>query len=85
MLGCLHPHFYINVFFGTDIPDREQLIAYNRTVDEICAILGADSLGYLKQERLSEICGNREFCHGCFTGEWPIDAPQEDIRGDYNK
>lgn len=79
------PPFLFPCYFGTDIPDREQLIAYNRTVDEICAIIGADSLGYLEMSRLSELTGDRQFCHGCFSGEWPIEPPCEDIRGDYDK
>ena len=42
------PPFLYPCYFGTDIPDREQLIAYNRSVDEICKIIGADSLAYLR-------------------------------------
>ena len=49
------PPFLYPCYFGTDIPDREQLIAYNRSVDDICKIIGADSLAYLKMERLSLI------------------------------
>ncbi len=43
------PPFLYPCYFGTDIPDREQLIAYNRSVDEICRIIGADSLAYLRK------------------------------------
>ena len=39
------PPFLWPCYFGTDIPEREQLIAYNRTIDEIREIIGADSLG----------------------------------------
>lgn len=48
------PPFLYECYFGTDVPSREQLIAYNRTVDEIRDIIGADTLGYLRLERLSE-------------------------------
>ena len=41
------PPFFWPCYFGTDIPEREQLIAYNRTIEEIREIIGADSLGYL--------------------------------------
>ena len=70
-------------YFGTDIPDREQLIAYNRSVDDICKIIGADSLAYLKMERLPELSGGRQYCHGCFSGQYPMKPPTEDIRGDH--
>ncbi len=79
------PPFLYPCYFGTDVPDSDQLIAYNRTIDEICQIIGADSLGYLKVERLSELTGGRQFCNGCFTGKWPIEPPKEDIRGEYDK
>ncbi len=79
------PPFLWPCYFGTDVPAREQLIAYNRTVDEICRLIGADSLGYLREERLSEIVGGREICRGCFTGKYPMEPPEEDIRGDFEK
>lgn len=77
------PTFLYPCYFGTDIPDREQLIAYNRSVDDICKIIGADSLAYLKMERLPELSGGRQYCHGCFSGQYPMKPPTEDIRGDH--
>ena len=79
------PPFLWPCYFGTDVPAREQLIAYNRTVDEICKIIGADSLGYLREERLSEIVCGREICRGCFTGKYPMEPPEEDIRGEFER
>ncbi len=77
------PEFIRECFFGTDIPSREQLISYNHTNEEVCKILGADSLGYLKIDRLSEIVDGRPICRGCFNGIYPMDPPTEDIRGTY--
>ena len=79
------PPFLWPCYFGTDIPAREQLIAYNKTIDEICQELGADSLGYLKVERLEELVDGLPICKGCFTGEYPMEPPKEDIRGEYEK
>ncbi len=79
------PPFLWPCYFGTDVPAREQLIAYNRSVDEICKIIGADSLGYLREERLHEIVEGREICKGCFTGQYPMEPPVEDIRGEFDK
>ncbi len=78
------PPFLWPCYFGTDIPARDQLIAYNRSVDEICRVIGADSLGYLKEERLSQIVEGREICSGCFTGKYPLDPPEGDIRGEFD-
>ena len=79
------PPFLHPCYFGTDVPEREQLIAHNRSVEEICRIIGADSLGYLRLERLSEMVDELPVCRGCFTGEYPLDPPTEDIRGEYDR
>lgn len=68
------PPFVAPCYFGTDIPDKERLIACQNTVEEICEIAGADSLGYMSLEKLHEMavdakCG---FCDGCFTEKYPI-------------
>ncbi|NBJ93124.1 amidophosphoribosyltransferase [bacterium 1xD42-62] len=77
------PPFLWPCYFGTDVPARDQLIACNRSVEEICQIIGADSLGYLRIERLGEIVGDRPICKGCFTGKYPLEPPAEDIRGEF--
>lgn len=79
------PPFLWPCYFGTDIPEREQLIAYNRTIDEIREIIGADSLGYLGVERLEELSEGLPICKGCFNGTYPLEPPKEDIRGSYEK
>ncbi len=79
------PPFLWPCYFGTDIPEREQLIAYNRSIEDIREVIGADSLGYLAMERLDEMVGELPICKGCFSGEYPMEPPKEDIRGDYEK
>ena len=79
------PPFCHPCYFGIDIPNRDMLIAHNRNVDEICKILGADSLGYLPLEDLNAMAGGRPICTACFSGDYPIPPPTEDIRGDYLK
>lgn len=78
------PPFLWPCYFGTDVPAREQLIAYNRSVEQICKVIGADSLGYLREERLCEIVEGRGICTGCFTGKYPLEPPKEDIRGEFD-
>ena len=79
------PPFLWPCYFGTDIPEREQLIAYNRTIEEIRDIIGADSLGYLELERLEELSEGLPICKGCFNGKYPMEPPKEDIRGDFER
>ena len=79
------PPFLHPCYFGTDIPSEDQLIAHNRSVDEICKIIGADSLAYLDEECLYEMSKGLGICTGCFNGKYPLDPPTEDIRGDYQK
>ncbi|MBO4681394.1 MAG: amidophosphoribosyltransferase [Clostridiales bacterium] len=80
------PPFLWPCFFGTDVPAREQLIAYNRTIEQIREKIGADTLGYLREDRLSELVSNNiNICKGCFTGTYPEQPPEEDIRGEFEK
>jgi amidophosphoribosyltransferase len=75
------PAFLHPCYFGTDIPSEDQLIAHNRSIEEISQRIGADSLGYLLVEDLKELSEGLPYCHGCFTGDYPLDLPTEDIRG----
>jgi amidophosphoribosyltransferase len=61
-----------------DTPTREELIASNHSVREICEFIGADSLGYLSMESLRKSVGDArgEFCTSCYTGSYPTDLVQ---------
>ncbi len=72
------PPFLFPCYFGTDVPSCDQLIAANNTIDQICEMLGADSLGYLDGERLNELVdGDTNYCEACFSGKYPIEPPAE--------
>lgn len=80
------PPFICPCYFGTDVPNDDQLIAHNNTVEDIRALIGADSLGYLAVERLHELIdGNHNYCDACFTGNYPVEPPKEDIRGEFEE
>ncbi len=77
------PPFMWPCYYGTDIPSRGELIACNHTIDEICKLSGADSLGFLPAQSLSEMlfdsgCG---FCDACFTGNYPAGITTEMLKG----
>ena len=63
-------------FYGVDTPSKRQLIAANKTVEEIREYIGADSLAYLSVEGLKRACGEGEktaYCTACYTGKYPTD------------
>lgn len=69
------PPFLHTCHFGTDIDSEENLIAckYSNT-NEIAEFIGADSLAYLPAEELGRLIDSENFCHGCFTGKYPLDV-----------
>jgi amidophosphoribosyltransferase len=66
-------------FMGVDMATREELIAANKSVDEIAATIGADSLKYLSLEGMEEAIGRpmRGHCAACFSGDYPLDLDED--------
>jgi amidophosphoribosyltransferase len=63
-------------YYGVDTPSKRQLIAANKSVEEIRQFIGADSLAYVSMEGLKKACGEGEqttYCTACYTGEYPTD------------
>jgi amidophosphoribosyltransferase len=60
--------------YGIDMSTREEMIAHERTVQEIAEELGCDSLAYLSLEGVYEAVGatRATHCDACFTGEYPV-------------
>ena len=73
------PPFLHPCYFGTDVPSNEQLIAHSHTTEEIRELIGADSLGYMKIEKLKEMVGDLGYCDACFSGNYPMEVPGKDI------
>ncbi len=71
------PPFLNPCYYGTDIDTRENLIACNHSVEEIAAIIGADTLGYLPVSQLSLLTGNCDYCSACFDGDYPTEIPTD--------
>ena len=74
------PPFLHPCYFGTDVPSNDQLIAHSHTTQEICEMIGADSLGYMEVSKLKDMVGDMGFCDACFTGNYPMEVPDGDIR-----
>jgi amidophosphoribosyltransferase len=61
-------------YYGVDTPSKSQLIAANKSVDEIREYIRADSLAYLSLDGLKKACGEGEktsYCSACYTGKYP--------------
>ncbi len=69
------PTIHYPCYYGTDIPTREELTSNHHSVDELCKIIGADSLGFLDRNSLGEIIGTCDkcYCDACFTGDYPVE------------
>jgi amidophosphoribosyltransferase len=71
-------------FYGIDFATRAELIAGHLSPEQICASIGADSLGYVSLAGLteaSEIPADR-LCRACFDGQYPIPVADRD-RGEH--
>jgi amidophosphoribosyltransferase len=70
------PPTVASCYYGVDTPRRKELIAANKTVEEIRQFIGADSLSYLSLDGMKEACGegdNVRYCDACFTRNYPTD------------
>lgn len=73
------PPVAFSCHFGIDTPYRKQLLASGRTVEEMGAFIGVDSLGFLSESGLIKTvegsgCG---FCTGCFSGTYPMEVAMD--------
>ncbi|HFU1090918.1 amidophosphoribosyltransferase [Streptococcus suis] len=81
------PELKYPCFYGIDIQTRRELISANHTVEEVCEIIGADSLTYLSLEGMIEAIGidtdapNGGLCVAYFDGEYP--TPLYDYEEEY--
>ncbi|MDO4502676.1 MAG: amidophosphoribosyltransferase [Coriobacteriia bacterium] len=74
------PAFLNPCYYGTDVDSRENLIAVDRTNEEIAALIGADSVGYLSVDAVQRLMGDdpgKGYCTACFGGEYPTDPPSD--------
>ncbi len=66
-------------FFGVDMASKAELIAANKSIEEIRQHIGADSLGYLSLEGLNAATGQdaNDLCNACFTGVYPLNVQMQ--------
>ena len=67
-------------YYGVDTPERSKLMAANYSIEEMCKLIGADSLSFISIEGLYRAVSgierdaeNPQYCDACFTGNYPIE------------
>ena len=70
------PPFISPCYYGTDIDSKENLVACHHSLSEIAEMIGADSLGYLPLNTLTELVGHKGYCHACFSGQYETEIPE---------
>lgn len=90
-LRIVSPEVKWPCFYGIDTDTQDQLISANKTLEETCEFIGADSLAFISIEGLREAvneehhqgmpaalsrCRHEGFCEACFTGEYPVRIPK---------
>jgi len=68
------PAHRLPCFYGVDTPSKRDLIAANKSIEEIRRFIEADSLAYLSLDGLLRSCQDQEkigYCTACYTGNYP--------------
>ncbi|SEJ71872.1 amidophosphoribosyltransferase [Deinococcus reticulitermitis] len=80
--GATEVHFRVSsppithpCFYGIDTAARKELVASTHSVEEIRALIGADTLAFISERGLREAIGGPGLCGACFTGEYPAGTP----------
>jgi len=71
---CRHP-----CYFGIDFPDPRELIAAQKSIEQIRQFLGVDSLAYISPESLLSCATfpDADYCTACFTGQYPVPVKRQ--------
>lgn len=74
------PPFIGPCYYGSYIPEKEHLATYRNTMEELCAKLNADSLGFLDTDDLNHMCPDQKirFCDACYTGRYIAGPDKEE-------
>ena len=84
-MGVSSPPLKNPCFYGIDVSTHAEIIASQKSTEEIRDEIGADSLTYLSVDAMHDVYysyGSKGQCDACFTGNYPIDIidrllPQE--------
>ncbi|WP_017980989.1 amidophosphoribosyltransferase [Methanocaldococcus villosus] len=84
--GAKEVHFRIGspkiispCYYGIDMSRKSELIAVDKSEEEIAKIIGADSVGYISLEGLIKAIGRKDLCLACLTGKYPTKIDFEKV------
>ena len=78
-------------FYGIDTSTKEELIAYDKSIEEMRVLIGADTLTFISVEGMIEAIGRKDgdgtsgYCLGCFTGNYPTEIYPDTLQYYYQK
>jgi len=67
------PQIIAPCFLGIDMPSKKDLIAANKSIEELREFMDVDSLDFLSVQSLTELLGSKNHCFGCFTEKYPVE------------
>ena len=77
--GAKEVHFRVSsppvkfpCYLGIDTPSKNELISSTHELEAIRKEIGADSLAFISLEGMLRALGEKAFCKGCFSGEYPV-------------
>lgn len=79
MLIACPPHRY-PCYYGIDFSDPSKLAATGRSIEDIKTKIGLDSLGYLSENGLMRVLGDKGHCLACFNGKYPVPPTDHDFK-----
>jgi len=75
-------------FYGIDTSTKEELIASDKSVEQIRELIGADSLTFISVEGMMKALGQEGtagYCLGCFNGNYPTEIYPDTLQYYYQK
>jgi amidophosphoribosyltransferase len=78
-------------FYGIDTSTKEELIASDKSVEDMRQLIGADTLTFISVEGMIEAIGRKDgdgtsgYCLGCFTGNYPTEIYPDTLQYYYQK
>ncbi|MBM7654220.1 amidophosphoribosyltransferase [Neobacillus cucumis] len=75
-------------FYGIDTSTKEELIASDKSVEQIRELIGADSLTFISIDGMMKALGQEGtsgYCLGCFTGNYPTEIYPDTLQYYYQK
>jgi amidophosphoribosyltransferase len=68
-------------YYGIDTSRSAELAARQKSLDEVRAMVGADTLAYLSLDGLKQALTGQGWCLACFGGGYPVPVPTVDTEG----